>query len=117
MIITKHTIDAKGKKLGRVASEAATYLLGKKEIGFAPNTVANMKVTITNASQADIGEKKKKETIHTTYSGYPGGLKERTSAHIIENKGYAELFKLAVSGMLPNNKLKKEIMKNLIVSE
>jgi large subunit ribosomal protein L13 len=117
MIITKHTIDAKGKKLGRVASEAAIYLLGKKEVGFAPNTVADMKVTIINASEVRISEKKKKETTYKTYSGYPGGLKINTMEHMIGNKGYAEVFKTAISGMLPNNKLKKEIMKNLTISE
>lgn len=117
MTITKHTIDAKGKKLGRVASEAAVYLMGKKEVGYARNTVADMKVTIINAAQADISEKKMKEKEYETYSGYPGGLKKETLERVIEKKGYSEAFRIAVYGMLPGNKLRKQIMKNLIVTE
>jgi len=117
MTITKHTIDAKGKKLGRVASEAAVYLMGKREVGFAKNTVADMKVTIINASLADISEKKKKEKKYETYSGYPGGLKFQTLEKMIESKGYSEAFRVAVYGMLPGNKLRKQMMKNLIVTE
>jgi large subunit ribosomal protein L13 len=117
MISTKHTIDAEGKKLGRVASEAAQFLMGKKEAGFAKNTVADMKVTITNAAKADISEKKKKEKKYTRYSGYPGGLKYITLAKVIEDKGYSEAFKLAVYGMLPGNKLRDKMMKNLTVTD
>ncbi len=117
MTTTTHTIDAKGKKLGRVASEAAVYLMGKKQVGYSRNTVADVNVTITNASQADISEKKMKEVEYETYSGYPGGLKKETLGKVITDKGYSEAFKIAVYGMLPGNKLRKQMMKNLTVTE
>lgn len=117
MKFTEHTIDAKGKKLGRVASEAAVFLMGKNDPNFQKNKVADVKVSIINASQASISEKKKGEKIYKSFSGYPGGLKERTMDRIIDKKGYSELFVKAIYGMLPANKLRARMMKNLTVSE
>ena len=71
----KYTIDAAGKKLGRVASEAAIYLLGKNRVDFARNTVAGNAVEIINTSKADINENKLLRKKYVRYSGYPGGLK------------------------------------------
>jgi large subunit ribosomal protein L13 len=113
----QHTIDAKGQKLGRIASQAAIFLMGKNEPDFQKNQVADITVTIVNASQAAITEKKKGEKIYKRFSGYPGGLKERTMANVIEKKGYSELFIKAIYGMLPDNKLRARMMKNLTVSE
>ena len=117
MKFTEHTIDAKGKKLGRVASEAAVYLMGKNDPNFQKNQVAATKVSIINASQANISEKKKGEKVYKRFSGYPGGLKLRTMDNVIEKKGYSELFIKAIHGMLPGNKLRAQMMKNLTVSE
>lgn len=117
MKFNEHTIDAKGKKLGRIASEAAVLLMGKNDPNFQKNQVANNKVTITNASLASISEKKKGEKIYKSFSGYPGGLKERTMSRVIDKKGYSELFVKAIYGMLPANKLRAKMMKNLTVSE
>ncbi|HEY9480817.1 MAG TPA: 50S ribosomal protein L13 [Candidatus Paceibacterota bacterium] len=114
---TNHTIDASGKKIGRIASQAAKILMGKTSTAYQPNVVADVKVTITNASKADITSKKKDEKIYTRYTGYPGGLIESTLAHMIEKKGYGEAFKVAVYGMLPKNKLQDRMMKNLTVTE
>lgn len=117
MKFTEHTIDAKGKKLGRIASEAAVLLMGKNDPNFQKNQVAANKVVIVNASEAAISEKKKGEKIYKRFSGYPGGLKERTMSHVIDKKGYSELFTKAIYGMLPANKLRAKMMKNLTVSE
>lgn len=111
------TIDATNKKLGRVATEAASILMGKNDPSFEKHTVSGNKVTITNASQADISEKKKAEKNYAKYSGYPGGLRFETLGDVIEKKGYEEAFRRAVYGMLPGNKLRAKIMKNLIVTE
>ncbi|MSU55570.1 MAG: 50S ribosomal protein L13 [Candidatus Taylorbacteria bacterium] len=113
----KKTIDATGKKLGRVASEAAIYLIGKDKSSFARNKVSGVPVEILNASKADISEKKLKDKRYVRYSGYPGGLKGPAMKDVIEKKGYAEIFTLAVYGMIPSNKLRPLIMKNLTVSE
>ena len=112
-----YTIDATNKKLGRVASEAAKVLMGKNSSSYAPNRVADVKVTITNTSKADLSSKKKEEKTYTRYSGYPGGLKSFNMEHVISKKGYSELFRMAVKGMLPKNKLQAKMMLNLSVKE
>lgn len=113
----KHTIDATGKKLGRVATEAAAVLLGKTSVDFAKNKVADVLVEIKNASKISLDENKDKDTLYTTYSGYPGGLYHQSMRQIRTEKGFKELFELAIYGMLPKNSLNKERMKRLIVTE
>ncbi len=117
MTTTKHTIDATGKAIGRVASEAAQVLMGKTSPSFERNKVSPVSVTIENASKVKISEKKKQEVSFEKYSGYPGGLKMTSLADFIDQKGYGELFKNAVFGMLPRNKLRPRMMKNLTVKE
>lgn len=112
-----HTIDAENKKLGRVATEAAAILMGKDQTDFAKNVVTDVKVEILNVAKANISDKKKDEKIYVSYSGHPGGLKETPMKKVIEKKGYAEVFKKAVYGMLPSNKLRNERMKRLIINE
>lgn len=111
-----HTIDAKGKRLGIIATEAARVLMGKDQPDFAKNLVADVTVTIENASAMDIPEGKKSE-IYQSYSGYPGGRKTETLEHLGERLGYAEVLRRTIGGMLPNNKLKKPMLKNLIIKE
>jgi len=110
-------IDAKNKKIGRVASAAAKALLGKDQPSFQNHLVADIKVIINNASAASVTDKKKDETTFERYSGHPGGLKMEKMTTVIAKKGYSELFKQAVYGMLPPNRLRKERMKNLTVNE
>ncbi|MEN9582125.1 MAG: hypothetical protein RL641_79 [Candidatus Parcubacteria bacterium] len=110
-------IDAQGKTVGRVASEAAHILLGKNDPSFEKNTSSSNRVTIINASKAEVSEKKQEETTFTRYSGYPGGFTEEKMSDVIAKKGFTEIFERAVGGMIPNNKLKKEILKHLVVSE
>ena len=112
------TIDATNKKLGRIASIAAAELLGKNSTTFTKNAVNRVhKVVITNASKIDISEKKLSEEVKKKYSGYPGGLTHESFKKIAQNKGYGELFKTAIYGMLPKNKLRKNIIQNLKVTE
>lgn len=112
----EYTIDAAGKRLGKVATEAARYLMGKDSPDFERHTTAAVLVTITNASKLDVTEKKREE-IYQSYSGYPSGRKVETLEHLGERLGYAEVVKRTVKGMLPKNKLQKVMMKNLSVSE
>lgn len=113
----EHTIDAEGKKIGRVSTEAANILMGKNDPSFEKHVAVPVKVHIVNASKADISEKKANNKKYTRFSGYPGGLKEESLRKLIEKKGYGEAFKKAVYGMLPGNKLRAVRMKNLIVTE
>ena len=113
----KYTIDAENRKVGRVATEAAVYLMGKNNPDFKKNSIPNITVEIKNTSKASIAENKKLQKTYSRYSGYPGGLKQPTMSEIIAKKGYSEVFKEAVSGMLPKNKLRSKMMNNLIITE
>ena len=113
----KHTIDATGKKLGRVASEAAQFLMGKNSPEFRRNIVAENKVEIINVSKAEISDKKKEDKFYEEFSGYPGGLNRNAMKRVIEKQGVAEVFQRAVYGMLPTNKLRAKMIKNLTISE
>lgn len=113
----KYTIDAKGKKLGRVASEAASLLIGKRLVTMTKNAAPEVSVTIENASKLDINQGKAGKTIFKHHSGYRGGLKSITMPEFIEKKGYKELMRKTVYGMLPTNKLRTKMIKNLIVNE
>jgi large subunit ribosomal protein L13 len=112
-----HTIDAKNSKIGKIASQAAALLIGKNTPTFRKNIVQEVTVKIVNVSQADINEKKKDEKKYVNYSGYPGGLKTLSLGAIAAKKGYKEIFRTAVYGMLPHNKLRSKMIKNLIITE
>jgi large subunit ribosomal protein L13 len=111
-----YTIDAAGKRLGKVATEAATVLMGKNEATFAKHIMSDVVVTIENASKLDIPEKKKGE-IYQSFSGWPGGRKEETLDHLATRLGIAVVIKRTVNGMLPKNKHQKPLMKQLIINE
>ena len=112
-----HTIDATNKILGRLASEVAALLNAKDSIHFVKNRVSDVTVKVVNASKIKVTGNKMKESVHKSYSGYPGGLKEMPLRYVVEKKGYGELLTHAVRGMLPKNKLQDIRMKNLIIEE
>jgi large subunit ribosomal protein L13 len=111
--MTNHTIDAKGKKLGRIASEAAKLLMGKNRTDFARNVVPVVAITITNVSLLDITEKKKDGKVYAKYSGYPGGFRTENLGEVIAKKGAPEALRKVIYGMLPKNKLRSRMIKNL----
>ena len=114
---TTHTIDATDRTLGRVASEAAHALLGKRSVHFSMNQALPITVTVNNAGKMHLPARRTKGKIYTRYTGYPGGLYSMSMAEMIAKKGIAEVVKKTVDGMLPRNKLRKPRMKNLIVNE
>lgn len=111
-----YTIDAAGKRLGKVATEAARVMLGKDQANFSRHTIADVKVSIVNASKLDVSDKKMGE-LYQSYSGYPGGRRTETLEHLAERRGYAEVVRRTIGGMLPNNKLKKPLLANLTITE
>ena len=113
----KYTIDSANKSLGRVASEAATILMGKKTTAYARNIAPDVTVHITNASQVKMSSKKLADTVFKHHTGYRGSLKSVALTRFIKEKGYPELFRKTVYGMLPINKLRAKIIQNLHVSE
>ncbi|MFA6314924.1 MAG: uL13 family ribosomal protein [Candidatus Paceibacterota bacterium] len=113
----KYTIDAQGKKLGRIASQAASILMGKNVPTFEKNKVSGGIVEITNSGRLDITALKKTRDIHVTYTGHRGGLNSESLGHMIGRVGMPTVLRQAVSRMLPNNKLRPLRMKNLIITE
>lgn len=113
----EHVIDAKGRALGRVASEAAAVLLAKNTTSGAKNVVANVTVRVTNASALAITDKKKLQKTYHSHSGYLGSDRALTLSHIIEKKGYSEAIMRAVKGMLPTNTLRDKRLKHLIIED
>jgi large subunit ribosomal protein L13 len=112
-----YTIDATGKKLGRLASEIAIILMGKNDASFERNKVSTNKVVVLNASKLAVDLKKLKTKEYERYSGYPGGLTKEMMENVIARKGYKDVLKWAVYGMLPINKLRARVIKNLTVEE
>lgn len=109
-----HLIDARGKILGRLATEVATLLMGKSKPYFVRNLDCGDYVVVINAKDIKVTGKKEKQKIYTRYSGYPGGLKREVFADLRERKP-EEIIRHAVWGMLPKNKLQKRMIKRLFV--
>ena len=109
----KYTIDAADKKIGRIASEAASCLMGKKSTSFAKNAVADAQVEIINAKRAYITAKKKEGGVgddYVTYTGHRGGL---CTIHAESSAG--AFTKIAVYGLLAPERLPQEAT-NLLVA-
>jgi large subunit ribosomal protein L13 len=111
-----YTIDASGRTLGRVASEAAQALQGKKSVHFARNLVLPVTVVIENAGKLMLSDRRIAGKTYTHYTGYRGGLRETSMKDMIEKKGIDEVVRKTVDGMIPRNKLRKERMKRLTVN-
>lgn len=110
-------IDASGRTLGRVASEVAMSLMGKTKATFERNKYSGFPVKVINASKLKITAKKLEEIFHTRYSGIPGGLRILKGTETAEKRGLKELIKLATYQMLPDNKLRRIMMKNLKIED
>lgn len=115
-IATKKVIDADGRAVGRIASEAASVLMGKDNAIFARNIVPKVSVDVVNASKARIPATKLSMKEYFRHSGYPGGGTTETMDKVIKKFGHAEIVRRAVYGMLPKNKLRKIMMKGLSVT-
>lgn len=115
---TEHVVDAKGKSIGRVATQVAVLLLGKNTPATAKkNTVTQSRVRVINVSSLRMNEKKEVQKTYHRHSGYPGGVRTPTLKHIIDTRGKREALRIAVSGMLPKNTLRDKRMKHLIIEE
>lgn len=112
---TQKIIDAAGKTLGRVASAAATELTGKTSPSFERHKYSGFPVKIINVGKIRITPKKLEALSHKRYSGIPGGLRITPATKTIEKKGMKELVRLATYQMLPGNKLRRMMMKNLTI--
>ena len=108
-----HTIDATRRPLGRLATQIADLLRGKTKVGFVPYKDDGDFVIIENIDKMAITGKKQKQKTYFHFTGFIGGMKEIKMDKLIDKKGVQEILKKAVSGMLPKNKLKTEMLKRL----
>ena len=109
-------IDAKDKPLGRVAATAANVLRGKHKPTYTPSVDCGDYVVIVNAKEVLLTGNKEDGKIYYNHSRYAGGLRERTAKEMKE-KYPVEMMERAVKGMLPHNRLGRQMYKKLFVYE
>ena len=109
-----YVIDAEGKSLGRVASLAATYLRGKNKPTYTPHIDCGDYIIIVNAEKVLLTGNKENTKMYYNHSMYPGGLRERT-AKVMRERYPEEMVERAVRGMLPHNRLGRQMFKKLFV--
>lgn len=107
-----YTIDATGKRLGRLAVEIAVLLRGKNEPDFSFNVDSGNKVTVVNTSRISFNPKKARLKKYWRHSGYLGGIKEVVYEDLFK-KDPNKVLRGAVYGMLPDNKLRAKAIKRL----
>ena len=109
-----HVVDADGLVLGRVATEVARVLRGKHKPIYAPHVDTGDHVIIVNADKIVLTADKAEKKMVYRHSGYPGGLKTQTYANLLEVKP-ADAVRKSVRGMLPKNRLGRQMLKKLKV--
>ncbi|RNC69388.1 MAG: 50S ribosomal protein L13 [Desulfuromonadales bacterium] len=107
-----YLVDADSKVLGRMATEIANILRGKKKPIFTPSVDTGDFVIVVNAEKVQLTGNKLADKVYYSHSGFPGGLKEITAGKLIEKKP-EDLIRKAVKGMLPKNKLARHMLKKL----
>lgn len=98
-----HLIDAKGKVVGRAATEVAGLLIGKHKPNYVSYLDCGDTVVVINAGLIEITGSKNTDKLYSRYSGYPGGL-TKESFNVLMKKSPSKIVRHAVSGMLPKNK-------------
>lgn len=109
-----HLFDAKGQILGRLAQEVANKLMGKYKTNYVPYLDNGDFVVVKNASQIKVTGKKPQQKVYVRHSGYPSGDKSETLEHLLSRRP-EEAVRHAVKGMLPKNKLGRQMIKKLHV--
>lgn len=107
-----YIIDAEGKTLGRLASEAASILRGKHKPQFTPHVDTGDFVIIINAEKIQVTGNKLRDKIYYRHSGYPGGLKKTSLGELLEKRPERAL-QHAIYGMLPKNRLGRKLQTKL----
>jgi large subunit ribosomal protein L13 len=108
-----YKIDAKGKRLGRLATEAAIILQGKHKPDFQPNRVTEDRVIIENADKVEVGGSKETTKVYYRHTGYMGHLKERTYAEQFA-RSPEKVVREAIRRMLPKNFLNARRMNRIV---
>ncbi len=109
-----YVIDCDGQSLGKIAVKAATYLKGKHKPSYAPHQLCGDHVVIINASKIALPAKKAFRKTYFRHTGFPGGVKNVSLPDMLEKKP-TYVIEHAVKGMLPANRLAREMMKRMHV--
>jgi large subunit ribosomal protein L13 len=105
-------VDATGKTLGRLATQIADTLRGKKKAEYTPHCDVGDFVIVVNAEKVTVTGNKRQEKRYYRHSGYPGGLRSRTFEEMIERQP-EKVLRLAVKGMLPRTRLGRQQLRKL----
>ena len=111
-----YIVDAEGEVVGRLASKIAHVLRGKHKPDFTPHVDTGDYVIVINAEKIRFTGKKLRDKEYVSYTGYPGGKRTKTPREILEKKPIF-IIEHAVKGMLPKNKLGRQMFKKLFVYE
>jgi large subunit ribosomal protein L13 len=107
-------VDATGKTLGRLATQLADTLRGKRKPEYTPHCDVGDFVIVVNAEKITVTGDKREQKRYFRHSGYPGGLRSRSLGDMLERKP-EEVIRLAVKGMLPRNRLARQQLRKLKV--
>src|SRR5690348_3246057 len=107
-------VDANGKTLGRLATQLADVLRGKRKPEYTPHVDVGDFVIVVNAERVAVTGNKRAEKRYYRHSGYPGGLRSRTLEEMLDRRP-EEVIRLAVRGMLPRNRLGRAQLRKLKV--
>ena len=99
-----YIVDAEGQTLGRLATQIADTLRGKRKPEYTPHVDTGDFVVVVNAEKVAVTGKKLEQKLYHRHSGYPGGLRSRTLAEQLDRRP-TEVLRKAVKGMLPRNRL------------
>ncbi len=109
-----YVVDAEGKNLGRLASEVASILRGKRKPIYTPHVDTGDFVIIINAEKIAVTGKKMTDKIYKRHTGFPGGLREITLEKLLDKKP-EEVLRHAIKGMMPKGILGRQMYKKLKV--
>ena len=107
-------VDAEGQVLGRLATKIARILIGKDKPSYTPHLVSGDHVIVVNAEKVKLTGAKEEQKIYRAHSGYPGGLTEVTARKVRATRP-VRMVEDAIQGMLPKNKLGKQMYRKLQV--
>jgi large subunit ribosomal protein L13 len=105
-------VDADGKTLGRLATQIADALRGKRKPEYTPHIDTGDFVIVVNAAKVAVTGNKREDKLYHRHSGFPGGLRTRTLNDMLERRP-EEVIRLAVKGMLPRNRLARQQLRKL----
>jgi large subunit ribosomal protein L13 len=107
-----YVVDAAGKTLGRLSTQIADTLRGKRKPAYTPHIDTGDFVVVVNAEKVAVTGRKRTQKLYHRHSGYPGGLRTRTFDQMIERRP-EEVLRLAVKGMMPRNRLARKQLTKL----